>query len=297
MRMARQPVIPFFLFHSGRAGIPRAVKKSENRFASMKSRLSCSSLQRGDINLVDMSMGAPRIALLACSVFEREIALHGRGAGHIAETRFFEMGLHDQPDHLRSILQENLEAVDARTDIQAVALAYGLCGRGTAGLRPLRHKLVIPRAHDCITVFMGSKELYAEHHRRRPACYYYTPGWNRGRRVPGPERLAAMRAELAARFEREDVEFLVEAERAQWAMHDTATFLDLGTDDAAAEAEYARQCARELGWKFELLRGDPSLLKDLLWGRWDDARFQIIEPGMQLAHATDESIFRAEPAS
>ena len=64
-----------------------------------------------------------------------------------------------------------------------------------------------------------------------------------------------------------------------------------------AAAAYARQCARELGWKFELMRGDPSLLKDLLWGRWDDARFQIIEPGMQLAHATDESIFRPEPVS
>ena len=46
--------------------------------------------------------------------------------------------------------------MDARTDIEAIVLAYGLCGRGTAGLRPLRHKLVIPRAHDCITVFMGN---------------------------------------------------------------------------------------------------------------------------------------------
>jgi hypothetical protein len=86
----------------------------------------------------------PRIALLVCSVFEREIAMHARGAGHIAEVRFFEMGLHDRPDQLRATLQENLDAVEARTDIEAVVLVYGLCGRGTAGLRPLRHKLVIP---------------------------------------------------------------------------------------------------------------------------------------------------------
>jgi hypothetical protein len=158
----------------------------------------------------------------------------------------------------------------------------------------LRHKLVIPRAHDCLTVFMGSKEAYAEHQRRCPACYYYTPGWNRGRRVPGPERLAAMRAGLAARFEPEEVEFLVETERGQWALHDTATYLELGTDDAATEAEYARKCADWLGWKFEHLRGDPALLKDLLWGNWDAERFQIIEPGMQLGHAPDESILRAE---
>jgi hypothetical protein len=238
----------------------------------------------------------PRMALLACRVFEQEIALHGAGAAHIVETRFFEIGLHDYPDQLRSNLQDALLALEARNDIEAVALAYGLCGKGTAGLKPLRHKLVIPRAHDCITVFMGSKEAYAEHHRRCPGCYYYTPGWNRARRVPGPERAEAMRAELAAKFEPDDVEYLMDAERQQWALHDTATYLDLGTDDARAEADYARRCAGWLGWKFEHLRGDPALLRDLLWGRWDEKRFQIIEPGMQLGHAPDDSILRAEPA-
>lgn len=239
---------------------------------------------------------APRFALLACSVFEREIELHGRGASHIAETRFFEMGLHDRPAQLRATLQQNLDAVDARTDIEAVVLAYGLCGRGTAGLRPLRHKLVIPRAHDCITVFLGSKEAYAERQRCCPTCYYYTPGWNRGRRVPGPEQVAARRAEYAQKFAPEEVEFLLETERCQFALNDTATYLDLGTEDAEAEAAYAKQCAGWLGWKFERLPGDPSLLLDLLWGKWDAERFQIVEPGKRLNHAPDETILRAEPA-
>lgn len=235
--------------------------------------------------------------MLACSVFEQEIALLAGDAPHIKETRFFEIGLHDHPDRLRATLQENLAAVDTRTDIEAVALVYGLCGRGTAGLRPLRHKLVIPRAHDCITVFMGSKEAYAGHQRRCPTCYYYTPGWNRGRRVPGPEKLAALKEALERRFDPDDVDYLLEIERAQWAQHDTATYIDLGTEDAETEADYARRCAEWLGWKFERIRGDASLLRDLLHGRWDDARFQIVAPGMQLSHATDDTILRADPAS
>jgi hypothetical protein len=241
--------------------------------------------------------GAPRIAVLACEVLEREIALYAKGAEHIAEVRCFEIGLHDQPDKLRAILQENIKAVDARNDIEAVVLAYGLCGRGTVGLRPLRHKLVIPRAHDCITLFMGSKEAYAEHHRRCPTCYYYTPGWNRSRRVPGADQLEKMRAELAVKFDPDDVEYLVKAEMDQWALHDTATYLDLGTDDAATEAEYARKCASWLGWKFEYLRGDATLLRDMLGGNWDEKRFQIIKPGMQLGQALDESVMRAESAN
>ena len=209
---------------------------------------------------------------------------------------FFEVGLHDRPDQLRSTLQENLNAVDARNDIEAIVLAYGLCGRGTAGLHSLQHKLVIPRAHDCITVFMGSKEAYAEHQRRCPTCYYYTPGWNRGRRVPGPERLETMQTELAKKFEPDDVEFLLATEREQWATHDTASYVDLGTNEAQAEADYARKCAAWLGWKFEHLRGDPTLLRDLLWGNWDDGRFQTIEPGMQLGQSPDEAVLREEPA-
>lgn len=264
---------------------------------STRSRLT--GILAGDkLNFATMKLQPPpKVALLACSVFEREIELLTRGAEHIVETRWFEIGLHDRPDVLRATLQQQLDEVGARNDIEAIVLAYGLCGRGTAGLRPLQHKLVITRAHDCIAVFMGSKEAYANHQRRYPTCYYYTPGWNRGRRVPGPDKLEATKAELAKKFDADDVEFLLETEREQWAQHNTATYIDLGTDDAESEADYARRCAEWLGWKFERIHGDAALFRDLLWGNWDNARFQIVEPGMQLGQSADEKILRAEPVT
>lgn len=236
----------------------------------------------------------PKIALLACSVFEREIALLAGNAAHIVETRFYEIALHDRPDTLREKLQGEIMALDARDDIEAIVLAYGLCGRGTAGLRACRHPFVLPRAHDCITVFLGSKERYAAHQRGCPTCYYYTPGWNQARRVPGPDKIAAMQEEYSAQFDEDDIEFLIESEKAAWAMHDTATYIDLGTPDGETEADYAKRCADSLGWKFERIHGDPTLLRDLLEGRWDDERFQTIQPGEALGHSTDERILRAE---
>jgi hypothetical protein len=239
----------------------------------------------------------PHIALLACKVFEREIALLAGNAAHLLETRFYEIALHDRPDTLREKLQGELLALDARDDIDAIVLAYGLCGRGTAGLRAGRHPFVLPRAHDCITVFLGSKEHYAAHQRGCPTCYYYTPGWNQARRVPGPDKIAAMQAEFSAQFDEDDVEFLIESEKSAWAMHDTATYIDLGTADGESEAAYAKQCADSLGWKFERIHGDPTLLRDLLEGRWDDERFQIIRPGEVLGHSPDERILRAATAT
>ncbi|MCH7226596.1 DUF1638 domain-containing protein [Haloferula sp. A504] len=242
-------------------------------------------------------MDAPPAALIACEVFRDEIDMLAGKARHLRVTRFLEIGLHDQPDRMRVTLQQAIDAMDGRDDIAAIILAYGLCGLGTAGLQAGRHPLVIPRAHDCITVFLGSKESYAERQRACPGCYHYTPGWNRARRVPGPDRLAMMREELSKQFEAEDVDFLIESEEATWATYDTATFIDLGTPNAGREADYTRRCAESMGWRFEHLKGDPALLRDLLHGPWDDERFQTIRPGELLGHSPDEAVMRADPAS
>lgn len=242
-----------------------------------------------------MKAPAP-IALIACEVFKSEIELVAAGAEHVIEKRFYEIGLHDRPNEMRQILQEVVSEIDLRDDIEAIVLAYGLCGCGTAGLKTARHPLVIPRAHDCITVFLGSKELYAERQSACPGCYHYTPGWNLARRVPGPERLAALREDFAKQFDPEDVEFLLENEHAMWASYHTSTFIDLGTPEADREAAYTQQCADWLGWKFEHLKGDPALLRDLIWGPWDDERYQTVSPGFKLAHSATDAVMRSEPA-
>ncbi len=237
----------------------------------------------------------PRIALLACAVFEREIEQLACAKDHIVVTRMYEIALHDRPDQMRLVLQKEIDELGERDDIDAIVLGYGLCGLGTAGLTAGKHRLVFPRAHDCITVFMGSKERFAEHQSACPTCYYYTPGWNRARRVPGPQYVEILRENLLARFDEEDVDYLIEQERRQWTLRDTATYLSLDTDDAESEAEFARECAAWLGWRLQRLKGDDSLLRDLIAGNWDDAeRFQVIEPGSRLAHSPDANVMRRE---
>lgn len=234
-------------------------------------------------------------ALIACEVFRDEIAMLATGTAGLRATRWLEIGLHDRPDVMRGALQAAVDEMDGRDDIGVIVLAYGLCGLGTAGLRAGRHPLVIPRAHDCITVFLGSKDVYAGRQQACPGCHHYTPGWNRARRVPGPERLEMLRGEFGRRFGPDEAAFLLESEREAWAAYDTATFIDLGTSNADAEAGHAERCAEWLGWKFERVRGDPKLLHDLLHGPWDDARFQTVAPGCRLGHSPDDAVMRSEP--
>ncbi len=52
---------------------------------------------------------------------------------HVVDVELLNLGLHENPADLRRRLQEHIDAVDART-YDAIVLAYGLCGKSTAGL-------------------------------------------------------------------------------------------------------------------------------------------------------------------
>jgi hypothetical protein len=82
-----------------------------------------------------------------------------------------------------------------------------------------------------------------------------------------------------------------------WASYGTAAYIDHGTPDSEREAAYTKECAEWLGWQYEYVKGDSTLLHDLVWGPWDAGRFQIIEPGQQLAHSPDVAIMRVEPVA
>lgn len=239
----------------------------------------------------------PRLALVACRVLEAEVQHFLPEAPHVVRTEFLELGLHDRPAVLRTALSEAIARAEADPQVEAVALVYGVCGLGSIGLAPRRCPLVLPRAHDCLTLFLGSKERYAEVMRRTPDIYWYTPGWNRARRVPGPDREANLRAEYTEKFGAEDAEVLLEMERDQHRQHGRAGYTDFALADHEKEKHYAEHCAAWLGWPCEEHRGNASLLRALLAGDWDADRFVVVRPGEQTAFSADDAIVKPAPAA
>jgi hypothetical protein len=218
-------------------------------------------------------------SILACDVFEDE--LKGLGADP-ASIRWLEMGLHDRPDNLRAEITQTLAEIESNPEVEIILLAYGMCGRGLIGVQAQRCPLLIPQAHDCVSILMGKKERHEALVKEHPATYFYSPGWIRGRRVPGPGREAQMREEYAKRYpdDEEMVEDLLEADRDSFAHHDTAAYIDI-TDNAEAES-YCRNCAAQLGWEFRKLEGDCSLLEALLDSRVEDERLLFVPPGHRI---------------
>jgi hypothetical protein len=87
-----------------------------------------------------------------------------------------EKGLHDVgTKKMSEKLQVEIDKVDAGK-YDTILLCYGLCNNGVCGLHsPL--PMVIPRAHDCITLLMGSKERYKDYFDHNPGTFFFSPGW------------------------------------------------------------------------------------------------------------------------
>ena len=129
-----------------------------------------------------------KCALLSCDVFQEELITHMERPESWGAMAFLEMGLHDQPDILRREVQAAIDRLEDIPGIETILLLYGVCGNGLIGVKAKRCRLVMPRAHDCVSILLGSPDKHQAILKENPGTYFYSPGWVRGRRVPGPDR-------------------------------------------------------------------------------------------------------------
>lgn len=238
-----------------------------------------------------------RLVVLGCEVLKQEVQTFVQDYPHVVALEVLEMNLHEVPQRLKDALGKKIAEVEARHQPDAIALVYGLCGCGLIGVRANACRLVVARAHDCVTLFLGSKERYQQQQAEHPETYWYTPGWNRTTRAPSPEKFERLRREFTEKFDEEEADYLLEEEKRALSTYNTGAFVDLGFGDSAEQEAYAKKNTAWMGWKFERKTGDRRLLIDLLAGRWDHERFLIVPPGYEIQHSADAKIMKAVPVS
>lgn len=231
-------------------------------------------------------------AVLACDVLELETRRILEEAGcSCGEVVFKEMGKHDYPDVLNRELQAEIDRLEAAGH-ERIVFVYGLCSNSIINLRARNAEMVFPRAHDCITLLLGSKERYAEVHKQEPGTYWFSPGWCRGGRVPGPEHFEKLEAEYREKFDEDEVEFLMEMEREKYRQYTCAAFTDMGDGPVEEMKEKTRCSAECLGMRFEYFTGDDGLLRRLLLGPWDEEDFLVVPAGKTAQYSADKRIIR-----
>ena len=135
---------------------------------------------------------------------------------NIIDPVFMGKGLHNLCDgKMRELLQVEIDKVEPGK-YEAILLGYGLCNNGTRDLHA-SIPLVIPKAHDCITCFLGSKEKYRNFFDDNPGTYYLSPGWierntdNYEGEQSIPQQLGiATYEEYVAKYGEEDAQYIME---------------------------------------------------------------------------------------
>ncbi len=239
----------------------------------------------------DSGCGLPEVITITCAVLEDELRHLAEALEADVAIEVLEQGLHNEPDRLREQLQAAIDrAEQAYPKARTVTLGYGLCSRGTEGVRTTRCKLVVPRAHDCITLLLGSRQRYQDYVDQHPGTYWYSPGWNRCHIPPGKERYQQRHAEYAAKYGEENADYLMQAMEQWYQEYNRATYVDLGIGVTDRDIQYTQDCARWLGWSFDRQHGDPGLLSRLLTGPWPDEHFLTLQPGQMFMLTADERV-------
>ena len=249
--------------------------------------------------------------VIACEVAFRELCHVAATAPHLIDFEFLTQGHHDRPVEGRKAIQEHIAAVpEGKYD--AILLGYGLCSSILSDLRATHTPLVIPRAHDCITFFLGSKERYQTCFTERSGAYYFTSGWlecrvrrkdtlsaEHGAFLPAQSDAGFQQtyADWVSRFGREKADYLAGV-MSGWNAHYThGVLIDFDFTRPLRLRDQVTAICRNEGWEFEELAGDLGLLRRWLSGEWPETEFLRVEPGHRVVATFDDQIIGAVPVT
>lgn len=247
-----------------------------------------------------------RLKCIGCDALARLIYLSAAYSPHLVDISIYRLGLHRHPEDLRTRLQREIDA-SVGLGYDAIVMAYGLCGRATAGIVARDIPVVIPRAHDCVTLFLGSRARYTEQQENQPGTYWYSQDYIERNSQEGGSLTALGAGETdgfnieeeydqyVAKYGKDNADYLMQVLGAWRSHYERAALIDMGVGNTQNVEAQARDEAEKRGWRFERLQGELSLITRLFSGTWD-ADFLILQPGQKLGMSYDEEIIRAESA-
>lgn len=248
-----------------------------------------------------------RLHLITCDMLMRPVEHAAATARHELVTSHLSAALHAEPMTLRARIQAEIDRVEVDDPgADAVLLGYGLCGGATAGLRARGRPLVLVRAHDCMTILLGSRERYQREQQATPGTYWFTEdNVERGTALKGwllgdgerSDEIGATYQGYVERYGRDNADYLMETLGAWQDRYERGVFLDTSLaagDDAANDlaANRAKADSEARGWRFERVMSDLTLIDRLLDGEWD-TDFIVVQPGETLAMSYDADVVTA----
>ena len=267
---------------------------------------------------------------IGCEIIYREACFLAATVPARVDVEFLRKGLHDlSREDMAKKIQEAVDATP-RGAYDAILLGYARCNDGLVGVEAREIPLVIPRAHDCITFFFGSRDEYRKYFDTTPGTYYMTSGWaernmsdsstanaeecysccgkgdeeNRYGRsgydrpaygmegVMAKLGLADPYPVMVEKYGKENADYIIESLGGWKKCYEKCLYLEMGVCDEQPFQNIAEKWSKENDWAYETRKGNMDLLRRLFLGEWNDD-FLVIPSGKRIAASQDESIMAA----
>lgn len=241
-----------------------------------------------------------RLKAYACEVLARPFYYWSALSEHVIDIELMSSDYHEYPKEMHKMLQEKIDDLDGRKDkYDYIILGFGLCGNVLEGLESRSIPMVVPRAHDCITLFMGSKELYEKYFRENAGTMYYIESWiernglKKERKELESIGLDKSYEEYVAKYGEENAKYLMEIANEWKERYNKALYIagDSKNIDFSKDVE---ELAKKRNWSYQKIEGDASLIRKLVFGKWDKKEFLVVDAYSKIAQTADSSIMEVE---
>lgn len=231
---------------------------------------------------------------------------------HRIDVELLERGLHDlAAEEMRAKVQEVIDHAPMGKHYDAILLGYGRCNNALCEITAGDVQLVIPRCHDCIALFFGSRAEWKTYFDTHPGTYFHTTGWCE--RNPAGDELASISRpayglegvmsklglaetydELVAKHGVENAKYIIDTLGGWESAYRRLCYIRMNAADESGLIEFARARAKEKGWEFDLREGDWALFDALVSGEWNDDDFLVVQPGQTIIARNDDTVLSCE---
>ena len=237
------------------------------------------------------------IKFICCDVFARIACELVSKSPHIIDLEFIPMLSHVEPENLKRLIQEKIDNSTNNSDrvYDVILLGFGLCGNAIIGLSSAI-PMIIPRAHDCCTIFMGSKDKFLASFSNSFSARWCTTGYFERTRARNSSFSYAEQLEnyktskeylgYLEQYDEETADYLWETLHPK-IESDESFYIRIDGHEYSDSYEHYKSDMEALGIKLKVVDGDTAVLKALVDGNWDNDMFLTVPPGKSVTGIYD----------
>jgi hypothetical protein len=222
--------------------------------------------------------------LICCEVLMREACRIIADCPHTIDPEFTPKGAHEDSAKLHEIIKTAVYNASKKGEYDAILLGFGLCGNALLDICSDNIPLVIPRAHDCCTIFLGSKQSYKQYFGDNPSAEWSSAGYmERGDSYIREGAVGKMMGldktyeKMQAEYGSENADFIWQTLHPQNHCSEVI-YINIPGTVCLGYLEKFKVLADEKNSEVKVIEGDMRLLRGLLYGEWNRKVYLVVPP-------------------